>query len=334
VKRNSIYRTEKLNFDAVRNAFHVLPRECLDLFEYARFATGQLWENYLFKLNKLLRVPNNVSISLNKGNNIQGFLVLEYLPYDSGIFEFGAYRITDLCISGNDRVENGFIIDYLLEELASVASRNSIKYITIPLNACKPNSDLIFTKLMRSGFYFINSLLTFKMAKDDFKRLTLYISRHPNVKIRHAREEDRDALCEIARESYKIDRYHLDENLDKDKCDLLCERSAENSLLHGYANIVIVAEYNNHVVGYKSAKKDFNSSLDVTLGRSLASAVSAKARGLGIYSLMNNSMLKWFYENTDLAEMGTYATNIPVVKTWNTNGLNVIRVTYQLAKFF
>ena len=171
------------------------------------------------------------------------------------------------------------------------------------------------------------------MEKEEFTRINLYKRVDKNIKIRLANKEDSKYIIEIASKSFKIDRFHLDRNLDKEKCDLLYGKSAENSIFDGFADFVYVAEYKNEVVGYISGKKNFNPTLGITFGNSIVSAVAENARGLRIYSLMNNRLLKWFYENTDIAEMGTYLTNIPVLRTKTNSGLNIIRGSYQLARF-
>jgi len=334
MEKENLFKIAPLDINYLENNLDIIAREFLNLFEYREFSDDQLRLNHLNKLKTLIANDNNFSISLIKDDFLKGYMLIEYMPYDSEIFGFSVYRISDFCFFGKDYFENEYIIQSLLDELGNRINALNIKYLTISINANIPISNLFFNSLMKNNFYYIHTLITFKMAKEEFSHAELCKQKIKNVRIRLARKEDRDALAEIARKSYKINRFHLDRNLNKEKCDLLHAKSIENSLLHGFADVIFVAEYKNEVVGYYSGKKNFNPILQVTLGNAISSAVSEKTRGLGIFSLMNNSLLEWFYHNTDIAEMGTYITNIPVHKTWTSNALSIIRGSYQLAKYY
>ena len=101
-----------------------------------------------------------------------------------------------------------------------------------------------------------------------------------------------------------------------------------------YVDIMYVAEYKGAVVGYYSAKKKYIDELNSTIGEAVISAVNENYRGLGIFKSLNKELLKWFYINVDIAEMGTYISNIPVHKTWCNNGLSIVRGIHQLAIYF
>ena len=94
---------------------------------------------------------------------------------------------------------------------------------------------------------------------------------------------------------------------------------------------MFVAENDNKVIGYYSGKKKFIAEFNITFGEAVISAVDENYRGLGIFKELNKYLLEWFYNNTDIAEMGTYIVNTPIHKTWNKNRLSIIRGVHQLA---
>ena len=331
-KKNK-YDFKPLSDEILKMAIETIPREYFPLFEHQRFTKKQLNNNFIGVFKSFTTKEKNFSIAIFKGNIFKGFLLLEYMPYDSQIFEFNAYRISNFCFSGENETENKTLINLLLDELENKIIDYNITYLTISLNANIDISTSFLNCLIKKDFYYIHTLLTFKMDNEDFEKLKLYNSNANQIKIRLATRDDKDCVSDIASKSFKINRFHLDKNLGDQKCNLLHSRSAENSIIHGFADVVFVAEYNDKVVGYYSGKKINNSILDITLGHVIISAISEKARGLGAFSLMNNYMLEWFYDNTDLAEMGTYLPNIPVHKTWIKNGLSLVRGSYQLAKY-
>ena len=153
------------------------------------------------------------------------------------------------------------------------------------------------------------------MQKQEYKDIVFPRTHPAELTIRTATVEDEAAIFELAKKSFKIDRFHLDKNLSREKCDKFYADSAQNTVQRGFTDVIFIAEYRNEVVGYYSAKKSHNPILNTTNGVSLLSAVAEEARGLGVFSLMNKHLLKWYHENTDVAEMGTYLRNVPISAT-------------------
>lgn len=331
MQKNSSYIIEPLSLEALINNIDRIPRDFFTLFEYRSIETQLLKANLIENVTRLLDKEANYSISIHKNGLLIGFLILEYMPYDSEIFEFKVYRLANIVLLGKNEKENTEIIKALLNRVEEIIFEKNITYLTVSLNANILSANIIFNVLMKYKFYYINTLITFKMEKNDYQKVRMYKPKNDDVIIRLAKKEDKDALFDIANKSYKINRFHLDNNLDNRKCDFLHAKSVENSILHGFADVIFVAEYKKEIVGYYSGKK-YNDDLSRTVyGSAIISAVSEKARGLGIFSLMNNALLEWFATNTDISEMGTYITNAPVHKTWTNNGLNVVRCSHQLA---
>ncbi|NTU69473.1 DNA-directed RNA polymerase subunit beta' [bacterium] len=77
------------------------------------------------------------------------------------------------------------------------------------------------------------------------------------LNIRYANENDAEQVANLAQESFKFNRFHLDPFIDNKKASLLYKKSAENSILHGFVDIMFVAEINEKIAGYYSAKKKY-----------------------------------------------------------------------------
>lgn len=134
------------------------------------------------------------------------------------------------------------------------------------------------------------------------------------VLVRECEEEDLPYIKEIAKSSFKIDRFHSDPNLDNNLCDLYYEKWTENSF-YGFAEKVLVAIYNNEVVGFTTIKTYEND----PIGHLVLSAVSSKYRGLGIYTCLIHACTKWLIDNHGELEgilVGTQIDNIAVQKAW------------------
>jgi dTDP-4-amino-4,6-dideoxy-D-galactose acyltransferase len=109
------------------------------------------------------------------------------------------------------------------------------------------------------------------------------------VIVRFARSEDYQALQSIARTSYRDTRFYYDGNFPRHLCDLLYETWIRRSC-EGYADLVLVAELGNEVVGYISCHLDDASKA----GRVGLVGVSHRAQGKGIGSMLVSRAVAWF----------------------------------------
>ena len=325
------YITDINNYSAIMDNVPIMPRETFDLHEYRSFSDAQLRECFVGTFRKLIEEKHNVTISVSDNDHLLGFIILEFMPFDTEIFDFNVYRIARIYLGGSDDHENSKIISILLCEMKQCAQMKSMHYLTLSINANSSYSSLLFNAVMGDGFKYISTLISFKMTKADFLKVNMHQAKTSDISVRLANIRDRDVIVNLAKKAYKINRFHMDPSLDKKKCDLLHATSVDNAI-HGYVDVVIVAEYKGSVIGYYTAKKTYYKELNATMGYGLLTAVDETVRGLGVYSQINNRILEWFYENTDIAEMGTYLNNTPIHKTFTNNGLSIVRGIHQFSK--
>lgn len=144
--------------------------------------------------------------------------------------------------------------------------------------------------------------------------------------------ENLQYLKDIARNSFKIDRFHSDKNLPDNLCDLYYDKWIENSY-NGYADKVIVAHYNNDVVGFTTG----NLKPDEEFSQLVLSAVSDKYRGIGVYTSMIHHGTKWLFNNKSYKTkgiiVGTQIDNIAVQKAWIRLGYTIYDSQYVFQKY-
>lgn len=130
-------------------------------------------------------------------------------------------------------------------------------------------------------------------------------------------EKDIPKLKEIARNSYKMDRFHSDPTLPNELCDQYYERWIENCC-HGFADVVKVGYLDGEPVGYAAAKyTDGEEYIQFMLV-----AVDQKARGRGVHTSMKYAKLEWARQIAKQHPSikgildGTQIGNIEVQRTW------------------
>ncbi|MDO9256303.1 MAG: GNAT family N-acetyltransferase [Bacteroidales bacterium] len=324
-----IVTLETTHIDLICNS---LWRNQLTYNEYSFISDNQLKEYLRNNLIKSLSSDDFYSFAAITDGTLSGVISCNKNDFDSDNFKFNCYRITELLILSENYVEVSLIVKkltYALEQKLASISRPF--YLAYSLNNNTSNSALLFNSLTSNKYHYIHTLLTFSSQKKKFESLDYY----PNEKltIRKVRMHDAKIISELAQKSFKYSRFHLDPFLDNFQASLLLKKSAENSILKGYVDIMFVAEINNTIIGYYSGKKRYIPELNKTIGEAVISAVDSDSRGLGVFSKMDNHLLNWFADNTDFAEMGTYLVNFPVHKTWINKGLGLIKGMHQFSKF-
>lgn len=307
-------------------------RSQLPYQEYSFLSDDKLKDFFKNRLFDTLQDSSAHALIVVSDTGISGFINCEYNQFDSEIFEFGCYRITDFLIFSDDPQEISSVSTMLISSLEDLLASISLPYhLGISLNNNIINVDKLFNSLTSNKFYYLHTLLTFCSRKNRFESHSYY----PNEKvtIRTAKIDDAEQVSLLAKKSFKFSRFHIDPFLDDLKAGILLKTSAENSILHGYVDVMFVAEIDKKIVGYYSGKKSFAPEFNETIGKAVISAVDVSKRGLGIFSKLDAHLLNWFADLTGFSEMGTYLVNIPVHKTWVKKGLGIIRGSHQFSKF-
>lgn len=157
-----------------------------------------------------------------------------------------------------------------------------------------------------AGLYFLadsSDATTIRLAESNGYeltdiRVTLETSVHTppetappaGVCIRLCRDDDIQALREIARVSHRDSRFYFDSHFPKNACDNLYQTWIEKSC-RGYADAVWVAELESRVAGYLSCHLS-----EPPPGRIGLFAVHADYRGRRIGQHMIWKSLEWFHQ--------------------------------------
>ncbi len=182
----------------------------------------------------------------------------------------------------------------------------------------------ILNEVLKAGFMLMDTLTEYIFV---VKRAQLPQIQH-KCRLRNCRNEDLKRLKDIASSSFKRDRFHSDPYLNNELCDLYYKKWIENSY-NGFAEKVIVAEYNGEPVGFTTGKTYLNE----PYGHLVLSAVSEKYRGIGVYTSMIYEGIVWMLTEHPEIEgivVGTQLDNLAVQKAWIRLGFTVYRSSYVL----
>lgn len=306
-------------------------RDQLHYHEYKFLETEQLKAFFINKRISALEHKSTYSFVAFEDSQLLGFISATKDEFDSENFGFSCFKVTELMVFSNDYNEINKIFDELIKSLENkVLNQTSKVYFSISLNNNLVEQDKVFNSLVRNNFYYIHTLLTFGLQGDKFESLNK--NNTNGLIIRVAKQNDAEAIAQLAQKSFSFSRFHLDPFLDNQKANKLLFNSARNSVLYGFVDVMFVAEKKGDIVGYYSAKKKHINELNLTIGDAVISAVDSNFQGLGIFTSLDTYLLNWFAENVNIAEMGTYLINHPVHKTWIKKGLHLVRGVHQFSK--
>jgi ribosomal protein S18 acetylase RimI-like enzyme len=175
--------------------------------------------------------------------------------------------------------------------------------------------------LQACGFDPVDAILTFTRSLHNFSPV------EADPQIRLAGTDDADAVGEIARTAFSIDRFHSDPLIDNARADELHYQWAKNSVLGTVADAVIVAtDDQNSPIGFVTCKLNHGTfeALGKFVGTIVLVATSDSARGQGFGQRMTEQALNWFLQSgVDIVEVGTQATNGPAAKLYERSGFQL-----------
>ena len=252
------------------------------------------------------------------GDTISGAVAWSPLPWDSSIFGFPAARL-DFIIAAQNRPA---VLDHLCAAAIDDAKASGICHLT----ARAPSSEIeAIQALERAGFETIDAIQTFSLLLNGHA----YLEGPARRVIRDYRAEDIDALCEIARTSYRLDRFHADTALPPGAADRAHAEWVRNSCLGRAADHVIVATHDNAPAGYVTCKLDRSSGV----GTIVLVATSERARGRGLARAATCGSLDWFRSQGAVSvDVGTQFRNIPAARLYESCGFRLSATSVTLRK--
>jgi len=142
--------------------------------------------------------------------------------------------------------------------------------------------------------------------------------------IRFSAPKDQSMVKELARQSFKYSRFHMDQELESDQADMIKAEWANNFFLGKRGNWMIIAEHNEKVIGFLLLLKGEKNSLVIDL-----IAVDSTFRGQGVASKMikfAETKLKTF----ETIQAGTQIVNFSSIQLYEKLGFRACKSYYVL----
>ena len=180
----------------------------------------------------------------------------------------------------------------------------------------------ILNQFQEVGFEIVELNLQFEkstLSKTSFETGTTGVE----VQVRWAANQDRSEVVEIAKDSFKYSRFHLDRNIDNKVANCIKETWAENFFKGKRGDKMAVATIDDKVVGFIQI---------LTMGNSFyldLVAVSGSHQKSGIAL----QMIEFVFEKLSYKDncfVGTQASNLPSIRFYQKIGFKVFKSNYVL----
>lgn len=225
----------------------------------------------------------------------------EFLPWDTDFFGFRVARVTGHRLNADQALD---ILRWCQE--------HQIECLYFLADA----ADQETTRVAENhGFRLVDIRVTLQC--DLGSRVEVpHESSNKAIKVRPSRVDDIPALQEIARNSHRDSRFYADSRFPVRLCDALYETWIQKSCT-GYADTVLVAEFNEQVLGYVSC----HLLRDTPRGRIGLVGVTTPSRGQGVGSRLVNNALDWFRNcGVETVEVVTQGRNIAAQRLYQRCG--------------
>jgi ribosomal protein S18 acetylase RimI-like enzyme len=241
-----------------------------------------------------------------------GCALVTRLAFDSDLLGLSCGRIAAM------GAQNELDAISVVQKAIDLASSLEIEHLSV---RCDADDLMLLDALQACGFDPVDAILTFTRSLQDYSPVAV------DPQIRLASAADAEAVGEIARTAFSIDRFHSDPLIENARADELHYQWAKNSVLGTAADAVIVAtDDQDHPVGFVTCKLNHDTleALGKSVGTIVLVATCESARGQGFGQRMTEQALNWFFHSgVDVVEVGTQAINGPAAKLYQRSGFQL-----------
>lgn len=276
-----------------------------------------LLKKFAVSLDKLMR-ENILRLALrNAKQTVEGVILVKRAEWDSEHFGLNIGKL-ELALF-NSKLSPAHARasrQYLFQKIKKEAATQNLNVIFARIGL---NQLLTIQSLEKEGAIITDVLLSFYINP---KRGTKPVVSSSFAKVVEASKIDRQALREMSREIFKIDHFHADPYLPRNRCDELYAKWISNCL-DGSVDKVLVAKKGAEVQGFITCRVE-----PIANGYSygVIDLIGVKKEHMrkGIGFLLVGKALRYFSDFTRSVYVGTSATNIAATRLYQSMGFKQI----------
>lgn len=281
-------------------------------------------DNYINAINKDDYIKHESNSYINDGSRLVKYIfsdrkligayVLERLDWDSEIFGRNMWKMK---LIFNESIEESLhdLRMFFIED----CRKYSIEHISCQINTRDYNSTCFLENI---GFKITDSIIRFGTKLDSCNIKELSSNLASQITTRKYENKDYDKYLNLVKQVFHnySNRFMNDGTFTSEQCKRLYTQWATNSV-KGFADLVIVAENNNDILGFSTVKykRPYHNNLIIAEGQ--LAGVSSMARGQGVNTMMMLKRLNITSSYADYYEVGTQVYNYASQRSFYRCGL-------------
>jgi len=295
------------------------------------FATDYL----VHQVGRLLEGPESRGAVATKSGEIVGFAGLSPSPWESNHFGIPMAGVPYLFARGG-RDERVAIAGALLDAVEREARSQGVRHLR---GACDIEDTALLLALQARGYLLVDTLLTY--ISDNQRPPAAPPRIDPAFSFETYRKEDLgrikpeeiEHISQFMRDAYRIDRFHADPRLPREKCHEVYVEWFRNTFKGEWADGVHLIRREGRVVGFlgfqyfHEIEKRYGSKI---IGRGLSAVLP---EGRGGYSALTHATVNLCPYGSRHAEFDTQIQNFAVINVWIKHGLSFARGRYTLHRW-
>jgi hypothetical protein len=304
------FKTPQTDLNKIRSVLTASP---FKPFRYiAKGIESEMDQFWLNRIADSLKADKSQLIELNSGDQSDGFIVINDLPWDSNILGTKMASISEFVLNPSCTSKESVAGD-LLERTITFAKNNGYHFLL-----CKvyTNDIVSIHALEKAGFLLVDTLLEYEV---DFRKTPFINISEPNpseeIAIRFAKMEDEMEISELAKAAFAnhFGRYHSDPRIPRNLATQVYEEWMHSSL-RGYADYFVLAEINGKIAGLSIWKKtsDLEKTIPVRISHYSIGAILPNFYGKKLFSILSFEGMKLLNQESDIIEVSTHINNYPV----------------------
>lgn len=310
-------------------------RPCEDDLDFvtAEYRYGRYCENRRFPLEKsraheryllqrALAVPDTVVVTAWEGTALVGILTGRMSPWDSEHFGFPMAILENMIVKEKGAAQDRQTSAGLAAAFGTWCEKRRVRFASARL----PSRPLAVVQALEdAGFRYVESYIYNVVDLDGMEK-----RGDESVRLRAACPEDREAMRRCASGAFAVQRFHADENFERDKAETLYLKWIDSAFDDPSRQILVMEEEGRPAAFMVYRAEDYGKTLGVRsaalnmglldpefrgrgVGTRFYHALFSRFRAAGFHmvesglSLRNQASLNW-HNKTGFRVVGTYVT--------------------------
>ncbi len=278
------------------------------------------------KIKEFYNKNTKTVIAAKENEELLGILCYRKIEWDTKHFGFNVGRIEYFLTGEMPYKKEVGIKTSLMKEFEEWCRKENIKFVSTKIDSSDYSTLHTLENFdFRYMATVITPMLDCRNLKDDFKS---------DIKLRNLKDNEIDVIVKMAENIFKINRFHLDENFDKEKADKLHGDWVRNRYKENPENVYVL-DHNGDIIGFFAVLiEDLSKYFGLKTSYLELAGISDKYRGKGYDLILFRSMINILKDKVEIIDTDFIVENTPIFNIYAKLGFKFVNSKITMHKWF